>query len=129
MGNSDIAQIFVQPFPNVDDGKWQVSTNGGGDPVWSPDGRRLFFNELPIRIMVVDVATDPTFSHGTPSEAFRLFDLNLVGGGRRYDLAPDGERFLVREFGGAETTGEAAFNGLIFIENWFEELKARVAID
>ena len=33
--------IYVQPFPNIDDGKWQVSTNGGDDPVWSPDGRRL----------------------------------------------------------------------------------------
>ena len=27
-------QVFVRPFPNVDDGKWQVSRNGGASPLW-----------------------------------------------------------------------------------------------
>ena len=84
--------IFVQPFPNVDDGKWQVSTSGGADPVWSVDGRRLFFVELPTRLMVAEVETAPTFSPGTPREAFSLPGIGR-GGARRYDLVPDGERF------------------------------------
>ena len=117
--------IFVQPFPNVDDGKWQVSTSGGADPVWSVDGRRLFFVELPTRLMVAEVETAPTFSPGTPREAFSLPGIGR-GGARRYDLVPDGERFVVRS--GAQASGGDAFNGLIFVENWFEELTARVPV-
>ena len=122
-------EIYVQPFPNVDDGKWQVSTNVGSDPVWSPDGRRLFFNEQPIRMMVAEVQTDPTFSRGTPTEVFPQSGLEFGGGGRRYDLAPDGERFVVRRSGGAQTTGEETFDRLIVVEHWFEELKRLVPID
>ena len=121
-------QIYVRPFPNVDDGKWQVSTNGGTDPVWSTDGRQLFFVELPPRLMVANVETDPAFSWDTPTELVTLAGFDRGGGGRRYDLAPDGERFVVRKIGGAQATGGAAFDGLIFVENWFEELKARVPV-
>ena len=37
------SEIYVRPFPDVDKGKWQVSTSGGGSPLWSPDGRELFY--------------------------------------------------------------------------------------
>ena len=121
-------EIFVQPFPNIDDGKWQVSTSAGAiDPVWSPDGRHLFFYEPGSRIMVAEFETDPTFSPGTPTEAFTLSGLNLSGGGRRYDLAPDGERFVVRRAGGAQTAEEDGFDRLI-VENWHQELTERVPI-
>ncbi len=36
-------EIFVRPFPNVDEGKWQISQGGGTDPLWSGDGRELFY--------------------------------------------------------------------------------------
>jgi serine/threonine-protein kinase len=95
-------EIYVRPFPNVDGGRWQVSTNGGFDPVWSPDGRRLFFLQVsPFRLMVANIETDPTFSRGTLTETFDLSAYALVGGGRRYDLAPDGDRFILRH-GGAD---------------------------
>ena len=103
-------EIFVKPFPNVDDGKWQVSTNGGQDPVWSPVGRRLFFWEVDRRIAVAEVETAPTFSQGTPTELFPLRGPILGGGGRRYDLAAEGKRLV-------KTAGEDAFNGLIYVEN------------
>ena len=35
-------EVYVRPFPNVDDGRWQVSTAGGAEPVWGPAGRELF---------------------------------------------------------------------------------------
>ena len=79
------SEIYVQPFPNVDDGKWQVSTNLGFDPVWSPDGRHLFFATVPFRMMVAEVETEPTFSPGTPTEAFDLSAYRMAGGGRRYE--------------------------------------------
>ena len=47
----------------------------------------------------------------------------------RFDLAPDGNRFIVRTVATAEQTDDEAFNGLTFGENWFAKLKARVPID
>ena len=120
-------EIFVQPFPDIDDGKWQVSTNGGYDPVWSPDGRDLFYLEVPERIMVAEVETDPTFNSGTPTEAFDAVPYALFGP-RYYDLAPDGERFLMTKAGVTQTEGEDRFTGMIVVENWFEELKERVPV-
>lgn len=37
------AEIYVQPFPDVNQGRWQVSTTGGSRPLWSRDGRELFY--------------------------------------------------------------------------------------
>ena len=121
-------EIFVVPFPAIDDGKWQISTNGGVDPVWSPDGRDLFYLEIPSRMMVAEVETDPTFDHRTPTWAFGLTAWDLGGGGRRYDLAPDRERFLMRRPEGTQTDGDTEFTGMIVVENWFQELTERVPI-
>ena len=127
-------QIYVQPFPNIEDGKWQVSTNNTGgtfDPVWSPDGRRLFFQQAPpARLMVADVETNPTFSRGTPTEAFDLSAYQAAGGTRRYDLAPGGDRFVFLKIAAPVRTSDGdPFNSLIFVENWFEELTARVPVE
>ena len=78
--------------------------------------------------MVAEVETDPTFSPGTPTEAFDLTAYRIGAGGRRYDLAPDGERFILRGPGGAQTPAGDASNGLIFVENWFQELTERVPV-
>ncbi len=37
------SEIYVRPFPEVNQGRWQVSTGGGDTPLWSPDGRELFY--------------------------------------------------------------------------------------
>jgi len=120
-------EIFVQPFPDLD-GKWQISTNGGYDPLWSPDGRTLFYLELPQRIMFSEVETDPTFNGGTPLEAF---DANIYSlfGSRYFDLAPDGDRFLMARRGGSETDEADPFTGIVVVENWFEEVKVRVPVN
>ena len=80
------SEVYVQPFPNIDDGKWQVSTSGGGAPVWSPDGSRLYYGvQLPRRrLMVSDVETSGMFTPGTPTEALDLSGYrSLSGGGLR----------------------------------------------
>ena len=121
--------IYVQPFPNIDDGKWLVSTNSIGlEPVWSPDGRELFYRN-PGGMMVAQIETDPTFSARTPGRLLTDSGWQYSGGGRQYDIAPDGDRFVFLKSAGDVGTSEAeSFNGLIFIENWFEELKARVPV-
>jgi len=62
-------ETYVRPFPNVDDGKWQISVGGGSDKAWGPDGSELFYSVLSnagATIMVVEVETAPVFSAGSP---------------------------------------------------------------
>ena len=123
--------IYVQPFPNIDDGQWNVSLGLGVAPVWSPDGRELFYLSL-TDLMVAQTETEPTFSHRTPEPLFSRSGYEMRGGrgtGRRFDLAPDGDRFIVLKPGTAEqTSDDEPFNGLVLVLNWFEELKARVPV-
>ena len=56
-------------------------------------------------------------------------NLPAGGGGLRFDIAPDGDRFIVLGRGATGQTGDdAPFNGLIFVENWFQEPTERVPI-
>ena len=79
--------------------------------------------------MVARIETEPTFSARAPEPAFTISGWE-VGGGRQYDLAPDADRFIFRQ---AEATGQTSeadmFNGLIFVENWFQELTERVPVN
>ena len=122
--------VYVQPFPNIDDGKWLVSTDGSGfDPVWSPDGRELFFRGGR-GLSVVQIETDPTFRAGTPERLLADSGWRRPGArARQYDIAPDGNRFVFLKSGGDIRTSEAdSFNGLIFVQNWFQELTERVPV-
>ena len=121
-------EIYVRPFPNVEGGRWQISVNGGTRPLWSRDGRELFFVTLDGRLMSVPVQTDSGFTPGNPS--LLLADTHLgpsVGGspGRNYDVSPDGQRFLmIKEGEGSEDASAAP--RIIVVENWHEELRQLV---
>ena len=108
--------------------KWLVSTDGVGfDPVWSPDGRELFYLAVG-GLWVVQIETDPTFRARTPERL--LADSGWDDpGGRNYDIAPDGGRFVfLKSVGDLQTSEAEPFSGLIFVENWFEELTERVPV-
>jgi Tol biopolymer transport system component len=87
--------IYVQPFPNAGDGKWQVSTGGGVEPRWSRDGKELFYFSGQT-LMAVPVTLQPTFATGTP---VALFDAPIQPGytsdSHRWQVASDGKRFLI----------------------------------
>ena len=120
----------VVPFPNIHDGHWSVSGRGAVvQPVWSLNGREMFFRDF-TGLLVAQVETEPTFSNRTPEPLFSGSRYETSGGpddARLWDLAPDGDRLLVRTLA-TQATDDAPFNGLIFVENWFEELKARVPV-
>ncbi len=79
--------------------------------------------------MVAQIETEPTFSARTPEGLFSLSGYRPSGGGRQFDLAPDGDRFIFRKPGtAAQTSDDEPFNDLIFVENWFEELRQRVPV-
>ena len=127
--------VYVRPFPNVDAGKWQVSPGTGFSPVWSPDGRELFYVAAGPNgraMMTVGYAGDPTF---TPSRPERLFALPRgieVGSPfRQWDVAPDGERFVMLRETEEDPTGNDPREGpaeLVYVGNWFAELVERVPI-
>ena len=93
---SGTRQIVVQPFPAVNEGKWQVSTNGGIEARWRRDGRELFYLGLDGAIMAVEVTPGPTFDAGPPKA---LFNTGVIVPAfvaeYFYDVTADGQRFLV----------------------------------
>jgi Tol biopolymer transport system component len=116
-------EVYVRPFPEVNKGKWQVSTAGGNSPLWSPDGRELFYLSEDNSVMAVAVEKGPTLSFGTPKMLFKNTNLGLtITSGSPWDIHPDGKRFLMMK-----PTGAAAPRPkIIIVTNWDEELKQRV---
>jgi len=123
-------EIYVRPFPAVDEGRWQISTRGGDNPLWSADGRELFYRNGDA-VMAVSVNTDPNFSHETPETLFQGTYLYLDGVvGTLWDISPDGKRFLMQKQSLGESVTEGVSRPKInIVLNWFEELKERVPVD
>ena len=94
---SGTRNVYVTRFPEGG-GKWLVSTNGGGFPVWRRDSRELFYWAPDDTLMAVAVAPGPDFAPGAPAPLFkpRAHEGGL-GVGSFYDVAPDG-RFLINIF-------------------------------
>jgi len=109
-------EVYVRSFPNGD-GKWRVSTNGGGGPRWRRDGRELFYTEGD-KLMAVAVTTQTSFSPGTPAPVFE--NSSLPSFNPQYDVAPDGKRFIVRE----RLVSEEPL-AIHVVHNWFEEFRRR----
>jgi dipeptidyl aminopeptidase/acylaminoacyl peptidase len=113
-------EIYVQPYPGPGR-KWQISTEGGTEPVWNPNGRELFYRSGD-KMMAVDIATQPGFAAGTPRKLFEgRYELPPFPT-TNYDVSPDGQRFLLLK----PIEQEAASTQINVVLNWFEELKRRV---
>jgi len=115
-------EIYIQPFPGPG-GKYQISSEGGAEPVWNPNGRELFYR-CGYKMMAVDVMTQPSFSTGKPRVLFE--GLYLPSGVTpSYDVSPDGQRFLMLK---AAQQGQPAAVQINVVLNWFEELKQKVPV-
>ena len=112
-------EIYVRPYPGPG-GKWQVSTEGGSEPVWNPKGRELFYRSGG-KMMAVDVTTEGTFSAGKPKVLFEGSYVPTPRSFPDYDVSPDGQRFLM-----LKATEQAAPTQINVVLNWFEELKQKV---
>jgi serine/threonine protein kinase/Tol biopolymer transport system component len=115
-------EVYVRSFP-ASGAKRQVSVEGGVEPVWNPMGGELFFRSGN-RIMGVTIRTEPVLTLSRPR---MLFDgpykwSSSAFGARNYDVAPDGQRFVV-------LTAPAAPARLHIILNWFEELERLAPTD
>ena len=118
--------IDVRPFPDVQGGRWRVAREGQV-PVWSPDGRELFYYSG-TAVMSVRITTDPSFGFGNPETVFEG-QYTMGTGGAGFSVSPDGQRFLMvkRSSTGADDT--AAPPEVVLVLNWFEELQRLVSTD
>ena len=120
---SGTSQVYVRSLPDRG-GKWQISNNGGQYPEWSRNGHELFFETLDNHIMVANytVKGNSFAVDGKP----RLWSEKQLstgrGGNRNYDVAADGKRVVALM--PAETEQERGH--VIFLENFFDELRRRV---
>ena len=116
-------EILVEPF--ISGGRPRtVSVGGGTGPVWSKDGRELYYrNDDELMAVRVSAGSEPQ-PFGPPSPLFkdRFSRLGLLAvPTSNYDVAPDG-RFLM-----VEPTGSSG-TSLVVVVNWFEELKRLVPV-
>jgi len=120
-------EIYVRPFPGHQ-GKWQISNEGGNQPLWARSGRELFYRSAGpgYQVWVVDVQTGSDFSAGRPRLMFE--ELGYVRGTpiRAWDISADGRRFLMVKL---EERKSQSISELILVQNWFEELKRLAPAD
>jgi serine/threonine-protein kinase len=108
-------EIYVSSFPEPGP-PTQVTTTGGIRPVWSGNGRELFYQSN-TRKMVVPVEPGPPLKFG---DASMLFAGNYLGEG---DLARDTGRFVMVKDNGQDAAGKTIY----LVLNWFDELRAKLS--
>ena len=105
-------EVYVRPYPESGS-RVQISNSGGRRPVWSPDGKTIYFWEGS-RLVSATLARDP---------ALRVAARSILFEGRYevdFDISRDGTRFLMIE-------SESSGLGLVAVPNWLTELKQSTA--
>jgi Tol biopolymer transport system component len=114
-------EVYVRPFPDAARAKWQVSLSGGTEPLWAHSGRELFFRNTTGDMVAAQITTQPTFAVARQAVLFPGSAFLIDAAHRLYDVSPDDRRFLmIRQRGGGERAD------LILVQNWFEDLRAKV---
>jgi serine/threonine-protein kinase len=113
-------EVYVRPYPGPG-GKYQVSTEGGEEPVWSTNGQELFYRNGE-KWMVASVDTKSEFHSQTPLLLFENYFINVPG--LSHYPSPDGQRqVMIQPVGPQENAKQ-----INLVLNWFEELKQRVPL-
>jgi len=115
-------EVYAQPYPGPGN-IMTISTDGGMEPVWAPDGKELYYRDVSgDKMMAVSFITEPDLRVGKPR---LLFEGRYKGGwpwGRNYDIAPDAKRFIMI----TEEEQKEKPTQVNMILNWSEELKRTV---
>jgi serine/threonine-protein kinase len=116
-------EIFVRAFPDVGRAKVQVSGLGGVSPVWSRDGRELFYLRNDSTMMAAPLRDRATLAFGDPVPLFKVPPRLMLARAfyTPWDVAPDGRFLMASSVGGSVVERRP----LIIVENWFGELARR----
>ena len=118
-------EIYVRPFPHVDNGRWQVTTGGGTRAVWARNGRELFYLDASNTLTGVPVrTTGSTFVVAGPHSKILDNKYAQPNPARHYDVSRDGRRFLMLKERATDVTATPA--SLIVVQHWFEDLDVRM---
>ena len=118
-------EVFVRPFPDVNRGKWQVSSGGGSAPLWAHNGRELFY-VAGGKMNQVRIHPGPPFSAEPPRVLFAIPDGVRAGSLVRgtFAITPDDQRFLmVRDNSWGDMAGTPT---LVVVQSFFDELRAKL---
>jgi len=120
-------EVYVQPYPGPG-ARVPVSIGGGVQPVWSPDGRELFYRSLnEPTMMVATITGDVTPVVNDRTSLFSATPYLRGTGPRQYHVAPDGRFLMLKPVNDSGESGEVDGNPQITVVlNWFEELRQRV---
>ncbi|MBC8467925.1 MAG: protein kinase [Planctomycetes bacterium] len=113
-------EVYVEPYPGPGP-KVPVSTEGGQQPMWSRDGKELFYRNG-IKMMAAAVETESQFRVTGHIELFEGRYLSTASL-QNYDVAPDGRFLMIQE------TKESVPLGINVVLNWFDELKQLVSLE
>jgi len=113
---SGASQVVVQPFPGPG-GQVQISSTGGSEPVWAPDGRRIFYRDGR-HLIAASVTTSPAFAVTGRTELFADGYVFAQAPHANYDVSPDGNRFLMVK--------SAEAPKLFVVYGWLSELRSRL---
>jgi len=113
-------EVWLQTYPRGG-GKWQISTDGGNEPVWGPQGREIFYRNGD-QMMVVAIAAGSGLSVSKPRLLYKgnyeRAPTHVLGS---YDVSPDGKHFVMIR------SDQPAVTQINVVLNWFEELESRFA--
>jgi len=122
-------EVYVRPFPEGAP-VHRVSTGGGGAPLWSRDGRQLFYRmsyeDWEPGVMVVDVATNGAFTRSQPRKLLESGEFGATIPTTSYDVAPDGRRFVMFK---PSPVAPQPVTRIRIVLNWLEELKRLAPAD
>jgi len=115
------SEIYVQPFPATGE-IWQLSTDGGTDPIWTKDGRSIYYHN-DLRIYSVKINSFEPFDYDTPRVYYGGPFINAVS--RSLGVGRDQDKVLILE----QVRGSQLARQAIVTLNWFEELKRLAPAD
>ena len=122
---SGVNEVYVRPFPNTAGGRWQVSNGGGGEPIWSADGRTLFFLDATLRLVEARLAPGMAFAVSGLRPLFAASGFLVDAFHTSYDVTRDG-RFFVFLSPRQSARGSRAPQ-VVRVDNWFRDVRARLA--
>jgi serine/threonine-protein kinase len=116
-------ELYVRPFATGDAGRWQVSNDGASSPVWSRDGKELYFINGSGDVVAAQVAPGGTFTVPALKPLFSATRFGPQIYHQVFDVTKDG-RFI---FLGSPSAGTARSAQLVEVDNWLGDLKTRLA--
>ena len=112
-------EVYVRPFPTTSTARWPVSREGGTEPVWSKNGRELYYRDNERRLVAAELASGPGFAIVSRRTLFSASDYVSDTRHAAYSATSDGRFLFTRILGGSTPR-------YVVINNWFAELERRV---